>query len=212
MKHRVIGLLLCSAALLLPLAAQAVTLTYLAAMGNKAMINIDGQRVLLGVGQTAQNVKLVGLTPDIATILIDGRQRQLHLGEGYTPVNAGNDRLVLSPDARGMYSASLYVGDISVRGVIDTGASYLTLTRSTADRMRINYKGGQPGTTQTANGIVRTWQVLVPEIRLDTVTVYNVPTAVLDTDDSPPALIGMSVMKQFDVRRENNLMLLTRMH
>lgn len=212
MKHRIAGLLLCSAALLLPLAARAVTLTYLAAMGSKAMINIDGQRVLLAVGQTAQNVRLVSLTPDVATVLIDGRQRQLHLGEGYTPVSKGNDKLILSPDARGMYFTSLVVGDTSVRAMIDTGASYLTITRSMADRMRISYKDGQRGVTQTANGIVQTWLVSVPEIRLDTVTVYNVATAVLDTNDSPAALVGMSVMQQFDVRRENNMMLLTRMH
>ncbi|MBB5191850.1 aspartyl protease family protein [Silvimonas terrae] len=211
MRHRIAGLL-CSVALLLPLAAQAMTLTYLAAMGSKAMINIDGQRVLLAVGQTVQNVRLVNLTPDIATVVINGQQRQLRLGEGYRPADAGNDKLILSPDARGMYFTSLSVGDASVRAMIDTGASYLTLTRSMADHLHINYQRGLPSATQTANGVVRTWMVTVPTIRLDTVTLNNVSAAVLDTDNSPMALIGMSVMAQFDVRRENNLMLLTRMH
>ncbi|WP_283147946.1 retropepsin-like aspartic protease family protein [Silvimonas soli] len=196
----------------LALNANAQSLTFMAAMGNKAMLTIDGQRVLLAVGQTTQNVRLVQLTEDSATVQINGKTRQLKLGEGYQAADRGNTTLILRPDERGQYYTTVHVGAVSVRAIVDTGASHLTLSRTMADQMKINYRSGQMTTSMTANGNAHTWLVTVPEITLDNITLNNVPAAVLDGDDPKFALIGMSVMSQFDVKRENSLMVLTRTH
>lgn len=189
----------------------ATEVTLLAAMGNKGILLIDGQKKTLAVGQQYGEVKLLGVNSEQATIQIGGQQRQLMLGQGYiASTKADTDTagsLTLSPDSQGHYYADIAARGISQRGMIDTGASFLSMPRNLAGNMGVDYQHGQESRTQTANGIIRSWQINIPQIRIGSLLLYNVAASIRDQDNGP-LLIGNSVLNRFQIKREQDLMIL----
>ncbi|MDW5417895.1 TIGR02281 family clan AA aspartic protease [Iodobacter sp. CM08] len=202
------------AALILALLASpvfATEVTLLAAMGSKAILLIDGQKKTLTVGQQVGEVKLVALSNEQAMVSIAGRQRQLLLGQGYIASSKSEadtaGGLTLSPDAQGHYYADIAIRGISQRGVIDTGASFLSMPKNVSQSMGIEFSQGQESRTQTANGVIKSWQVTIPQLRIGPLLLYNVPASVRDQDNGP-LLIGNSVLNRFQIKREQELLIL----
>jgi len=96
------------------------------------------------------------------------------------------------------------------RGIVDTGATHLSVTRRVADAMHIPYLKGAPGQTQTANGVIRAWMGKVPQVQVGTVTVYDVETVVRDTPETGVVLIGTSLLNRFQMTRDQAMMVLTK--
>ncbi|WP_293934394.1 TIGR02281 family clan AA aspartic protease [Iodobacter sp.] len=191
--------------------AFATEVTLLAAMGNKGILLIDGQKKTLAIGQKMGDVKLLAVSSEQATVMIGTRQRQLLLGQGYiASTKAESDSvgsLTLSPDAQGHYYADIAVRGISQRGIIDTGASFLSMPRNLASNMGVDYKQGEESRTQTANGIIKSWQVTIAQIRIGSLLFNNVQASIRDQDNGP-LLIGNSVLNRFQMKREQELLIL----
>ncbi|STR45750.1 retropepsin-like aspartic protease family protein [Iodobacter fluviatilis] len=196
--------------LMIPLAF-ATEVTLLAAMGNKGILLIDGQKKTLAIGQQMGEVKLLAVSSEQATVMIGTRQRQLLLGQGYiASTKAESDSagsLTLSPDAQGHYFADIAVRGISQRGIIDTGASFLSLPRNLASNMGVDYKQGEESRTQTANGTIKSWQLTIAQIRIGSLLLNNVQASIRDQDNGP-LLIGNSVLNRFQMKREQELLIL----
>ncbi|TJZ72036.1 retropepsin-like aspartic protease family protein [Chitiniphilus eburneus] len=193
--------------------ALADQITLLATMGNKAVISVNGARKTLGVGQQVGAVKLVRLDGDGAVFEVDGKQRRLALGEGYV---GGNDTastggsVILSPDARGHFFTSLTINGRTVSGVVDTGATHLSMNSKQAKEMGIDYTKGQSAMAQTANGSVKAWLLWLPQVKVGTIVVYDVPVGVRDGTEEAPVLIGTSLLNRFQMKREQDAMILTK--
>jgi aspartyl protease family protein len=191
--------------------ALASDVTLLAAMGNKGILLIDGQKKTLTVGQQVGEVKLLAVSSEQATVMIGTRQRQLLLGQGYIASSKAESdsagSLTLSPDAQGHYYADIAVRGISQRGIIDTGASFLSLPRHLAIAMGVDYKSGEESRTQTANGTIKSWQVNIAQVRIGSLLLNNVQASVRDQDNGP-LLIGNSVLNRFQMKREQELLIL----
>lgn len=206
--------LLMTAALLLAGTAQADQITLLATMGNKAVVDIDGKRHTVAIGQKAGPAKLVKLNGDSAVFEVAGQQRRLLLGEGYQAGNGGNSQigasLVLSPDAAGHYFTQISINGNSIGGVVDTGATHLSMNVAQAKRLGIDYAKGEPAQSQTANGVVKAWIVQLPQVKIGDITVFNVPAGVREGGDDTPVLIGTSFLNRFQMKRDQELMILTK--
>lgn len=194
--------------------ARAADITLLATLESKAIFTINGARRTLQAGEQTDDFRLVSIAPESVVIEADGRQRRIGLGEGYVAAPSNPDsiggRLILNPDEQGHYYAEITINGRRQRGVIDTGATHLSLSRPVADAMHIDYSGGSPGQTQTANGVIRAWLVKVPQIQLGTVTVYDVETVVRDSSDNGPVLIGTSLLNRFQMTRDQSMMILSK--
>jgi aspartyl protease family protein len=108
---------------------------------------------------------------------------------------AGVNTLVYPADERGHVILDAVVNGAPVRFLVDTGASYVTLTSADAQAAGLNPR--QLAFNQrasTANGEVRIATVSLREIRLGQLTVTDVPAAVIE--NLKLSLLGMSLLRR----------------
>ncbi|WP_373975609.1 retroviral-like aspartic protease family protein [Chitinibacter sp. SCUT-21] len=186
----------------------------IATMGNKGIFQINGQKKTLQAGQQNGQFKVIAIQAESAVVESNGKQRQLQLGQGYTAPGSSNANtsgsLVLTPDERGHYMVDITINQNTQKGVVDTGATHLSMSRTTADMMKLDYKNGQAARSQTANGVIGAWIIKVPQLRLGSITLYDVPTVVRDSNDGSPILIGTSLLNRFQMTRDQSLMILSK--
>jgi aspartyl protease family protein len=206
--------LFAALSLLLSAISWADEIVLIGTMGNKGVFQINGQKKTLQAGQQSGPFTIVSISGESAVIASQGKQRQLQLGQGYISQGSSNSdqsgSLVLSPDERGHYMVDISINQIKQTGVIDTGATHLSMSRPLAEKMKIDYQNGAPGRSQTANGIIQAWMVKVPQVRVGNITLYDVPTVVRDSNDNSPILVGTSLLNRFQMTRDQHLMILSK--
>jgi aspartyl protease family protein len=200
-------------ALAFALPAAATDVTVVGLFANKAVVQINGGAArTLSTGQkTQEGVTLLSVERDAATLQVDGRVRTLKLGQHHAASSArGSPAAVkLASDARGHYVADGQVNGGTVRFMVDTGATLVSLSSEDAQRLGIDYRAGKPGIVSTANGQARAWRVTLDSVRIGDITLNHVEGAVVETPGMPP-LLGMSFLNRTDMRREGDVLTLTR--
>jgi aspartyl protease family protein len=78
-----------------------------------------------------------------------------------------------------------------------------------ATRLGIDYRKGQRGITQTANGPVAVYRVRLDRVRLGGLELTSVEGVVIE-QGLDIALLGMSFLNRVEMRREGELMMLNR--
>jgi aspartyl protease family protein len=201
-------------------AAQSVTLG--GSMGDKALLVVDGTPRTVAVGATFQNIKVVSVSGQDAVIELGGKRVTLVLGGapvnvGGAPARAGSaaagrpaaTRIVMSAGSGGHYFTEGTINGRPVRFVVDTGATFVSLAQSEADRIGLDYKKGRRGMTATANGAVPTYVVTLDSVRVGDVTVYGVEAMVVPAQ-MDIVLLGNSFLNRFQMTSENDQMTLER--
>lgn len=184
-------------------------------MGSRALLVIDGDAPrAVAVGSTVQGVKLLSVNEAQAVVEIDGRRQTLRLGEA--AVNLGGaasagsgTQITLSSDANGHFQAQ---GQINGRGVlflVDTGATMVSMGPDEAERLGLAYKNGERIGLRTANGNTVGYRISLNTVRVGDVEVHNV-AAVVQPQPMPFILLGNSFLTRFQMRRENDTLLLQR--
>ena len=97
----------------------------------------------------------------------------------------------------------VYWEDTDAGGVVYHAryVAFLERARSDALRAGVAYTRGEPRIMETANGQARGWLVSLDSVRINGITLRNVPGVVLEVD-MPQALLGMSFLNRMDMRRE----------
>lgn len=95
--------------------------------------------------------------------------------------------------------------------IIDTGASYVSLKSTFADRAKINYAKGGVIRLSTANGTANGRLAKADAVALGRLTAGNVPVVVQDTDDRSygrgvDGLLGMSFLSRFEIQVAHGFM------
>jgi aspartyl protease family protein len=195
--------------------AAAADINVLALMAGKAVLAIDGGKPrTLSVGQTTpEKIKLISATSDEAVVEVAGQRRTLTLGQRISMGDAGggSQSATLTADARGHFFATATVNGISVRFLVDTGASVITLSAADALRAGVPYRNAAKGLLQTANGVVAAYRVKLDTVSLGRITLHNVDGVVIDSDMmGGVALLGLSFLNRTEMRRDGDTMTLTR--
>jgi aspartyl protease family protein len=202
--------------LLGPGAAAAADINVVGLTTDKAVVSINGGRPrTLTVGQvTPEGVKLVSATSESALFEVNGEHRTLAVGQGAAVASVsaprGGDTVTLIADSRGHFVTVGVVNGISLRFLVDTGASSVVLSSVDARRIGINYLAGTRGLTQTANGVVPVYAVKLDTLRIGDITVNNVDATVIEGDKLPIALLGMSFLNRMEMKREGTTLTLIR--
>lgn len=214
-KARAAGVLTFLLAALLgswPAWAQSVALT--GVLGSKALLVIDGTAPRTAApGDTVQGVKLVSVTGDQAVVEIGGRRQTLRVGEapvsvgGRAPSGDGAGRITLSAGSGGHFLGQGSINGRAAQFMVDTGATAVSMGVAEARRLGVNYEAGQPVRMNTANGVAQGWRVKLGSVRIGDVTVYEVD-AVVTPESMPFVLLGNSYLNRFQMRRDNDLMVL----
>lgn len=194
-------------------AAVAAEVELVGLFGNKAVLSVDGGPPrTLGVGErTRDGLQLVGVSEGTATVEINGRRQKVLLGAG--PVRAssaegsGAAMVSLIADARGHHFSSGSINGASVRFLVDTGASMVSMGAADARRAGVDYRKGTPGISSTANGPARVWKVRLDSVKVGDVVLHGVDGLVHE-NDLPFVLLGMSFLTRMDMQREGDRLIL----
>ena len=193
-------------------AAQSVTMS--GSMGDKALLIIDGTPRTVAVGATSQGVKVISVSANDAVVELAGKRVPLQLGGA--PVNLGREasdgtgsQIVLTAGLGGHFTTLGSINGKAVQFVVDTGASMVTLSQADAERIGLNYRNGQRGMAQTANGVVPVVKTSLGVVRIGDVQVYNVEAMIIPAQMNT-VLLGNSFLTRFQMKRENDRMTLDR--
>jgi aspartyl protease family protein len=107
--------------------------------------------------------------------------------------NTISNTVVYPADNRGHVVVNAAVNGSPVKMLVDTGASLVTLTPEDARAAGIS-RGelAYSGRVSTANGMARMAPVTLREIRIDQLSIYDVPAAVIENLNI--SLLGMSFL------------------
>ena len=194
-------------------AAQAVSLQGM--LGSKALLVVDGGAPRgVAPGETHQGVKVLSTSGDQAVVDIKGRQHTLRIGDSQVSIGGGREgargsRIVLSAGSGGHFLSQGTINGRAVQFMVDTGASVIGLGVSEAERLGLDYKGGRLVQMQTANGQTPAWLVKLASVRIGDVEIYDVD-AMVGTQSMPYVLLGNSFLSRFQMRRDNEQMVLER--
>ena len=201
-------------ALLAALPALAADISLIGTFGTSAAIlSVDGGAPkTVKVGQSYGGVTLIAVENDRATVEAGGKRRVLARGQTYSSSGAassGNQSVTLSAGAGGHFLADGQINGGAIRFLVDTGATAIAIPASDASRLRIDYRNGQRGTTQTAAGPTPVFLVTLDTVRIGGIELQNVQAIVIE-QGLPIALLGNTFLNRMEMRRDGATMTLTR--
>lgn len=128
-----------------------------------------------------------------------------------TPVQAVTAGAVEMPRAQdGHYYATLTINGTDVQFLADTGATNMVLSRADAERVGVALDDLRYlGQAQTANGMVRTARVTLPQVDFGPFSDRDVVAYVTD-GDMDGSLLGMDYLGTFRLQIEGGKMVLSR--
>lgn len=181
---------------------------------NKAVVMINGGKPkTLSVGQTSEGVKLLSADSKIATLQIEGKTKQLGMGQAASVGGAASNSVqsaTLYADSRGHYVSDCQINGVTLKFVLDTGATSVALNSGDAKYANIDYKRGQPMQVDTANGVVTAYRVTIATLKIGGITLNQVEGSVLEGGSPSVVLLGMSALNRLDMKRQDIALTLTK--
>ena len=197
---------------------QAMEFSLEALFPGKAMINLDGKRMILKAGQEKKGILLISTDTYAQTAEFEiNNVREIYamsrqIGGGSQEVKA--KEVMIRPDVRGNYLTQGLINGKRVDFLVDTGASSIALSQSLAKSLGINYQvNATKIKVKTASAIVDAYQVKFDNVAIDSSKLTNVDGIVIP-DSQPIAnqkvfgLRGMSFLGRLELEKKQNLMLL----
>ena len=195
-------------------AAQSVALQGM--LGSKALLIVDGSPPKsVAPGESHQGVKVLTTLGDQAVVEIGGKRHTLRIGDAPASVGgagggpARGNRIVLTAGTGGHFMSQGAINGRAVVFMLDTGATAVSLSQSEAERVGLKYREGRPVQMSTANGVASAWFVKLASVRLGDVEVFDVD-AVVSPAPMPFVLLGNSFLSRFQMKRDNDQMVLER--
>lgn len=203
------GGVLAGCILIFPAVAGAVEVELVGVFGNKAVVMVDGGAPrTLAVGEQSRDgvLRVVEVSEGSAVVDVGGKRQRLVLGAaplraGEASPGGGEAAANLYADGTGHHFSTGTINGATVRFLVDTGASLVSIGMADAKRAGINYRKGQPAITETASGPARVWRVTLDTVRLGGITLHGVDGLVHE-NDLPFVLLGMSFLSRMDMQRE----------
>jgi aspartyl protease family protein len=165
-------------------------------------------------GETHMGVKVLSTLGDQALVEIDGKRHTLRVGDapanvGGPAVASRGTRIVLPVSSGGHFVSAGAINGKPVNFLVDTGATTVAMGAMEAQRLGIDYRSGQQGQSSTANGLVPNWRIKLASVRIGDVEVHEVDASVLP-GSMPYVLLGNSFLSRFQLRQSNDQLVLER--
>lgn len=201
--------------LLAPAVAPATDVNVVALTAGMAVVVIDGGKPrTLKVGDvTPEKVRLISATSEAAVFEIAGRRQTLGMGQSISVAgsSSGAQRTTVVGDIKGHFFTTAVVNGVSMRFVIDTGATLVTVSSTDARRAGVNYLKGERVAMQTANGVAPAYRVKFDTVRLGEIVLNNVDGVVVEGNAlGGVGLLGMSFLNRTEMKRETDTLTLIR--
>lgn len=198
--------------LLFSTALSAAEVRVIALFTDKALLQIDGEQKIVKKGETFNGVLLKSASGRGALVEIDGKTVKLGLNQriagGYKKPRTTTARIY--PDARGMYYVEGKINGAATRFLVDTGATYVTLSGDKALSLDIDFFKGSPGTAETASAVIQVWQVRLNTVDIGGILVRNVEATVIEGNQPFDVLLGNSFLRRTRMQQAGSVLELHR--
>ena len=175
-----------------------------------AVLNVDGQRKLVRVGQTGPGgVEVISADSKGAVLRVDGVERAYGLSRELSAGFAEPERRQLS-NAQGQGGHYWIAGSINgqpVQFLVDTGATSVAINEIQARRLGIDYRvDGRQMVVSTASGTAKAWRVSLNSVKVGAIDVLGVEAVVVEGGSPTDALLGMSFLSRVSWREEQGVL------
>lgn len=176
------------------------------------IVNGGKPHMLAAGETSPDGVRLVGADSSAAVLEIDGKRQTLGMGQAanvQSSAAGGNPTTVLTADSRGHFVTIGSINGASARMLVDTGATMVSMSSVEAKRLGISYLGGERSAVSTANGVAPAYRVTLNTVKLGNITLNQVEGLVQESS-MPYVLLGMSFLKRVEMKRDNGAMTLVK--
>ncbi len=200
------GILLCL--LLSAVAADDGGVKVIALFANKALLQIGDKQKIVSAGEEFEGILLESASGRGAVVVIDGRRAKLGLNQSI----AGNFKkperstMRIYPDPLGMYYVRGSINGLPTRFLVDTGATYVTLSGKKARQLKIDYRQGIESSAQTAASVVRVWQVELDSVEIGGILVRDVDATVIPGNQPFEVLLGNSFLRHTKIQQAGSVL------
>lgn len=195
-------------------AAQATDVEISGLFNGKAMVSINkGTPRILSVGQTAsEGVKLLSANSAGAIFEIDGKKQTLHLGQSISTAQTSSSKasIKLEADGGGHFLAYGSINGRPMKFLVDTGATSIAFSTAQAQALGINLQQAQRGAVTTASGNVRSYNVVLSNVKVGDISLNLVDAVIIDSMPGDIALLGNSFLSRLEMKREGTVLTLTK--
>ncbi|HEX2795802.1 MAG TPA: TIGR02281 family clan AA aspartic protease [Immundisolibacter sp.] len=182
-------------------------------LGQSAVLQVDGARRTLRVGQTSpEGVRLLAVSAGAARVQADGQTYEVPLGGragGALPA-AQTAAVRIARGDGGMYHTAGTINGQSVEFLVDTGATTVAMNDATARALGIDYRAGSRGLVETASGITEAYAVTLREVGVGSIRLPNVQAVVIRGAQPSRALLGMSFLSRTQIEHAQDALVLRR--
>lgn len=161
------------------------------------------------VGSSFLLDRLPGAAPASAARVTDSIVVEAPVQEPLKPDSSGYREALLEADQRGQYAADVLINGSPVRMLVDTGASEVCLSASTAARLGLVPTSGQRYTIKTANGMSTAAPTRLRNLSLGGLYMNDVAALILAPEAGDVNLLGESFLKRLvSVEQRNGTLVL----
>ncbi len=179
---------------------------------DRAVVRTVGGQEMLKRGETSKNgVTLLAADPFKAQVRYQGELYTLTLSTRVASnfVKPTEDVVHINRDDYGQYRMRGSINGHYVDFLVDTGASVVAMSQTHAERMGLDYRRGQAGMVQTAQGNTSAYFVTLDEVTLGGITRNQVRATVIQGAYPVDVLLGMSFLNQVKMSDNPGVLTLT---
>jgi aspartyl protease family protein len=183
--------------------AAATGVKVMALFPDKALLQVGEQQKIVNKGETFEGVLLESASGRGAVVVIDGKRQELGLNQTI----AGSFKkpslthLKIYPDSQGMFYVRGKINGLTTRFLVDTGATFVTMSGRHAKRLKIDYRQGSYGSAQTAAAIVPVWRIKLDSVSIGGIELKNVEATVITGDHPFDVLLGNSFLRHTRIQQ-----------
>lgn len=175
-----------------------------------AVLNVDGQRKLVRVGQVGPGgVEVLSADSKGAVLRVEGVERQYGLSRELSTGFAEPERrqLSIAQGQGGHYWVAGSINGQPVQFLVDTGATSVAVSEIQARRLGIDYRvDGRQMVVNTASGTAKAWRVQLSSVKVGTIDVLGVDAVVVEGGAPSNALLGMSFLGRVSWREDQGVL------
>jgi len=179
--------------------------------GKAVLVVNDSTPKTYSVGATVtEGIKLISANESSATLDVNGKRQTIAIGQHVSrSVANGSVSVTLQADGQGHFVTQGQINGGSMRMLVDTGATMVSLSAADARRLGIDYKKGRVAYSSTANGAIPVYVVRLNSVKVGDIELDQVDAAVQETG-MPFGLLGMTFLNRTEMQRNGDQMTLTK--
>jgi aspartyl protease family protein len=175
----------------------------IALFADKALLQVGEQQKIVTKGETFEGVLLESASGRGAVVVIDGKRQKLGLNQSIAGNFKKRDRarMKIYPDSLGMYYVKGKINGVAMRFLVDTGATFVTLSGNHAKHLKIDYRKGKYSSAQTASAVVPVWQIRLASVSIGGIELKNVEATVIAGEQPFDVLLGNSFLRHTSIQQ-----------